>query len=53
MRSNTARPSAATEDQVLIADWRLTIEKVVWQLLPMSISPPGRENQQSTIGNFT
>jgi len=29
-----------------IADCRLTIEKVVWQLLPMSIS-----NRQSKIGN--
>jgi hypothetical protein len=32
-----------------IADCRLTIEKVVWQLLPMSISPAERE--QSKIGN--
>jgi hypothetical protein len=29
-----------------IADCRLTIEKAVWQLLPMSIS-----NRQSQIGN--
>jgi hypothetical protein len=29
-----------------IADCRLTIEKVVWQLLPMSIG-----NRQSKIGN--
>jgi len=27
----------------------LTIEKVVWQLLPMSISPPRRGNRQSAI----
>jgi hypothetical protein len=34
-----------------IADCRLTIEKVVWQLLPMSIIPPRRGNRQSKIGN--
>jgi hypothetical protein len=26
-----------------------TIEKVVWQLLPMSISPPRRGNRKSAI----
>jgi len=35
----------------VIGDWRLTIEKVVWQFLPMSISTPRRENRQSPILN--
>jgi hypothetical protein len=34
------------EDRALIADCRLPIEKVVWQLLPMSIS-----NRRSAIDN--
>jgi hypothetical protein len=32
-----------------IVDCRLSIEKVVWQLLPMSISPPRRGNRKSAI----
>jgi hypothetical protein len=35
-----------TRSSLSIADCRLTIEKVVWQLLPMSIG-----NRQSKIGN--
>jgi len=40
------RPQPKIGFSLPIADCRLTIEKVVWQLLPMSIS-----NRQSKIGN--
>jgi hypothetical protein len=36
-------------DALPITDCRLTIEKVVWQLLPMSIRPPRRGNPKSAI----
>jgi hypothetical protein len=40
------RGTAATKDQVFIADCRLSTEEVVWQLPPLSIG-----NRQSKIGN--
>jgi hypothetical protein len=48
------RGTAATKDQVFIAppwraDCRLSIEEVVWQLPPLSISPPRRVNRKSAI----
>ena len=52
-RRGTAQHSRnpKTKFSLPIADCRLTIEKVVWQLLPVSISPPRRGNRQSKIGN--